>query len=262
MRQLVVLAVVAVCAAAPDLASAQSVCPSTNRLRFFGQGGPALNLLDGASYKVTLGRTPRMGNPNDPLGEQPISAIVLRNGVCHLALGFGQWIATNASGQTIVGLTADSNLCFGSGDDILEILTEPRFVSCGDRVFMMNSMNYGNPARRLSTYGGGGLDFLLGGLGSDSIFGGFGDDVLAGVSSGPSGPISEDRLFGEDGNDFLLGSPPSGALRMDGGSGNDQINHQCRPATVTCGPGTDSVSFAPGPRPLFSTCETWSRSGC
>jgi hypothetical protein len=262
MRNLVVLVVAAICIAAPGLATAQSTCPATQRLRFIGQGGPELNLLDGASYFVTLGRTSRFGNPDDPLGTQPISAIVMRNGVCHLASGFGQWIATNSSGQVLLGLTADSNMCFGSGNDVLEILTEPRTIPCGDRTFVMNSMNYGNPARRLSTFGGAGFDFLLGGLGSDSLFGGIGDDVLAGVSSGPSSPISEDRLFGEDGNDALLGSPAPGALRMDGGRGNDQINHQCRAATVTCGSGTDSVAFAPGPRPAFSTCETWSQSGC
>jgi hypothetical protein len=262
MRTALVLVVLALCVA-PGLASAQTPCPSTNRLRFKGQTGADLNLTDGASYFVTLGRTDRFNNPDTPLGQQPISAVVFRNGVCHLASGLGQWFAYRTGESLMAGLPADSNLCFGNGNDVLEILTGPRVVTCGQVSFIMSSMNYGNPGRRLSTYGGGGADFLLGGIGSDSLFGGIGDDVLAGVSSGNGSPISADRLFGEDGNDALLGSPPSGSLTMDGGSGNDQLNHQCRPATVTCGSGSDTVSFAPNARPPISMlCESWSQSGC
>ena len=261
MQALLVLFALILCSAS-SVASAQALCPAANRLRFKGQVGPDLNLLDGAQYSITLGRTDRFNNPGVPLGQQAVSAIVFRNGVCHRASGLGQWFAYRTNEPIMLGLPGDSNLCLGNGNDVLEIVMTQRIIDCDGIQFIVNSMNYGNPARRLSTFGGGGDDFLLGGLGSDSIFGGIGGDVLFPVSEGTPGPLSDDRLFGEDGNDALIGSPPPGTLTMSGGAGNDQINHQCRPATVTCGLGTDSVSFAPSARPFGVSCETWSRAGC
>jgi len=251
------------CFSAPTLLRAQTACPSSNRLVFFGQVGDLLDLDDGASYTITLGRTSRFNSPGTPLSEQLLSAVVFRNGVCHRASGFGQWFASLNGAPVVNGLPSDANLCLGDGNDLVQVLTTTQVVDCGGTSITVNSTNYGNPGRRLSIYGGGGIDFLLGGIGSDSLYGGEGIDVLSGVSSGNGSPISDDRLFGENGDDVLIASPGTGTLLMSGGSGNDSIDHQCRPATVICGSGTDSVTFAPNPRPFISRlCESWSQSGC
>ncbi|MDQ8757241.1 calcium-binding protein, partial [Sphingosinicella sp. LHD-64] len=74
--------------------------------------------------------------------------------------------------------------------------------------------------------GGDGNDSLQGGEGDDLFFGGAGDDFLAEFSGG-----ANDRMYGEAGNDEIRFSagPSSSPLNvlLDGGSGDDLIDHSC-----------------------------------
>lgn len=73
-------------------------------------------------------------------------------------------------------------------------------------------------------FGNGGDDFLAGGPGYDRIWGGPGNDYLMPADSGLEGEdYSNDKLFGEDGNDTISGQGGSGYDEFHGGPGQDSM---------------------------------------
>lgn len=74
-------------------------------------------------------------------------------------------------------------------------------------------------------YGGAGNDSLYAYGGNITMFGGTGDDYLLNTGSG--------QVYGEDGNDYLLGA------YMEGGNGNDTLNGWSHNSTMYGGAGDD-----------------------
>jgi Ca2+-binding RTX toxin-like protein len=111
--------------------------------------------------------------------------------------------------------------------------------------------------------GGAGEDRLIGGSGNDIVFGGFGADLIEGGPGDDAldGNNDDDALDGGEGNDVLhggsgideiVGGPgddrifgDSGADRIRAGDGDDTVVVDgARTATVSCGPGNDTLYIA------------------
>lgn len=110
-------------------------------------------------------------------------------------------------------LQADSAVCFGSGNDDVEVITSGSTASCGG--VTLSGFAYNN--YMLVLYGQTGHDRITGAHGADAICGGAdndhadgraGTDILYGMSGG-------DRLFGGLGFDQVFGG--SGSDRCFGG---------------------------------------------
>jgi Ca2+-binding RTX toxin-like protein len=235
-------------------------CPIFNRMTMQPSDGSAPpNLLDGASYAIWIGRS------NNALGISVLTAIVQRNGVCMPKM----WVRDGAGFTT--RLTTDTNLCLGSGNDIVSVLQSSSTVSGCGAPLSMTAFAYNG--RRLATYAGAGSDIVTGGSGKDHVFGGAGGDVIRGGSG------SEDELYGESGADTLVGSTgsatwSSGGTQDDavvdtqgandslsGDSGNDALSSSCNSSFLFCGTGTDTAR-SPDPRPPLTDCESWEDLSC
>ncbi|MCQ8129988.1 DUF4347 domain-containing protein, partial [Methylomonas rivi] len=67
-------------------------------------------------------------------------------------------------------------------------------------------------------------DYLEGGDGYDVLFGGWGDDTLKGGTAGNNSDTDGNQLYGEAGNDTLIGGDVNYAYDfVNGGSGNDNL---------------------------------------
>ena len=82
--------------------------------------------------------------------------------------------------------------------------------------------------------GDGNANVLNGYGGNDTIFGGGGDDTIS-----IGGPIAE--AYGQDGND-TINSTAGGAMRFDGGAGNDSITGSTGNETLIGGTGQDTLT--------------------
>ena len=235
-------------------------CPAAStRLTFTPMNGtPAPNLLDGAKYVVYLGRT------NNGFGTQVLAALVQRNGICLPPM----WVR-DAAGQS-TQLTVDSNVCVGSGSDIVRVtrVNSTEIPMCGVNMFL-NAFAYGG--RRLGIYGGNGNDSLHGGNGTDFMCGGGGKDSLRGYSG------SADELYGESGGDVLMDTKGSltwaDGLGDDdtvideqgaddtllGSGGNDVLDSECNSSLLLCGSGLGDQATSPDlALPYaFTLCEDW-----
>jgi Ca2+-binding RTX toxin-like protein len=245
--------------AASSVHAQDASCPASNRLTLTPHGSPPYDTLDGARYEIVLGR----GAGRD--GSLMQVALVIRNGVC---MNLNAYVG-RGGGEAQLG--ADSNLCLGSNNDRVTVVTSTSTHWCGGTSTTLQPFAYNG--HRLSVYGGGGSDTLLGGSGMDSLYGGGGSDALAGGSG------SNDRLYGESGPDIVAGS--TGSLTrnvggdgndaivdragisdtIDGGANDDRLESGCNNTPITCGSGTDTA-FSPNPRPFGSLCETWNRQSC
>jgi Ca2+-binding RTX toxin-like protein len=87
-------------------------------------------------------------------------------------------------------------------------------------------------------YGGDGSDFLNGGAGSDRLYGEAGNDVLL----GDDGQLSDDILYGGDGNDSLYGGEDND--RLSGDDGDDNLYGSYGNDTLNGGAGNDFLNGA------------------
>jgi Ca2+-binding RTX toxin-like protein len=236
-----------------------ATCPSSNRMTL-GFPRPTPNFLDGGRYDIVLARIKDVSR-----GVVPV-AFVKKNGACVSAF----IIAFPGGGAT---MTQDTNLCLGSLNDTVHVVTTNGTYTCGSSSIPVMPFLYGN--FRLSIYGGGGADHISGGSGKDSIYGGAGNDSILGGAS------SEDYLFGESENDGIDGSGGSLSYAVGGGgndlmtdysgsndelwgeSGNDTLDSGCHQATLICGSGTDVAYYPLGrPFPDLTSCNTWNDLSC
>ena len=144
----------------------------------------------------------------------------------------------STAGGTVIGTSGADELVGTYGNDVL------RGLEGDDRLYGLN-----------------GNDILEGGPGTDSIHGGLGDDVLYGNNAANIGADGRDylrdesggndKLFGQDGNDFILVTrysyAPASTVLMDGGSGDDYLEfgsllHNTA-VEIIGGPGSDFIQI-------------------
>jgi hypothetical protein len=235
-------------------AMAQSTCPATvpaNKITISG-----VTLTDGASYEIYFGSKPVGG---------AVGALVKRNGTC---LG----VKSVSKDGTVLGSalpTGINNVCFGSGVDVVTLMSAPmNFSTCAGSP-TLNAFNHNG--NTITLYGAGGADRFYGGPGTEIFWGGTGTDLLAGTSG-----IS-DELYGENDADQINGGTGtttwidggSGADTIQdsvgffdtiiGGSGNDFIDASCSDfVSIDCGSNTDTVWHEThgGGEPFGWGCET------
>jgi Ca2+-binding RTX toxin-like protein len=163
-----------------------------------------------------------------------------------------------------------NSLCLTGNNDEIRILTQSE-THCGVN---MTPLNYNG--HELDLAGLDGNDHLHGGNGVDVLYGGNGIDDLSDDSQTPgNNPIYQGVLYGENGNDFLFGSPANNtylnggndndALADEGGTGDFHIggygNECCiydsnDSGNIWCEAGTDTVRSLAGTH----NCETASTS--
>jgi hypothetical protein len=241
---------------------AQVSCPSDNRLVITKANGKAFPTTDGASHDILLGRAPDHANP------LVLAAFVKVAGGCYEPA----FVSVGTSLAHKVRLTADTNLCLGSGADRVSVLTVNTNVRHCSGVYPVAPFAYGG--FRLRIHGGSGNDELRGGSGKDWIYGGNGADHLVGGSG------DGDELRGEGGGDTLDGStgkqtvceggPDNDGIHdgqgeddwLDGGSGNDFVGSTCNSTYLFCGSGSD-WAVSPDPKPITDfECERWDDLSC
>jgi Ca2+-binding RTX toxin-like protein len=176
-------------------------------------------------------------------GEAGTDLVIGDNAFGNAPTGFGGGNDTLLGGtenDTVYGGIGNDNLDGEAGDDYLGGLWGNDSIDGGD----------GND--RL--YGYTGDDTLVGGFGIDSLYGGDGDDQLVGGTRlDDEFDASADALFGEDGNDLMLGDnlafvsgSVGGADSMDGGSGDDTMYGQAANDTLLGGTDDDYLSGGDG----------------
>jgi len=98
--------------------------------------------------------------------------------------------------------------------------------------------------------GGVGNDTIWGGDGIDHLKGGAGNDIIWGMynTTGSHGEGIQEFIYGEDGDDFLVGGNPetnlalTGAIYIDGGKGNDFISDRVKGFNILSGgEGNDTI---------------------
>lgn len=137
-------------------------------------------------------------------------------------------IGGNANDQ-LEGEAGDDFLIGGDGNDLLLGGEGDDSASGGDG----NDQIEGGEGDDGPMHGGNGNDIILGGEGDDLAIGGDGDDLIRGgegddvlygddpdVVDEPI-PTGADRIFGEEGDDYLDGGP--GPDFLDGGAGDDVL---------------------------------------
>jgi hypothetical protein len=234
-----------------------AACPNTSMMTFTSaHNGAVLNVRDGAKYAIWLGRT------TNSAGNLALAALIMRNEVCLT----GHWVKDGAGATS--SLTTNTNLCLGSGSDIVQVLAATTPISFCGFTFNMNAFAYGG--RTLATYSGGGHDMVFGGSGRDHIFGGSGSDIVFGGSG------SADELYGESSNDIVHGSKGSATYSsggtlddvvaddqgsndsLYGGDGTDVVTSTCNSSFLFCGGiGDGDVAISPDPEPPGTLCEEW-----
>jgi Ca2+-binding RTX toxin-like protein len=261
IRQLLIASALVLGTASGLQAQEEIPCPPGSRMTMTPFNGPWANLLDGAAYDITFGRS------RDRSGNLVMTALVKRNGVCQDAM----WVFDGA--QINPQLSVDTNLCLGTKADTVRVLkTRTTINFCG---FNRTLEPFIYNGKRLAVYGGDGNDTLTGGSGMDALVGGKGDDLLTGNGG------SDDWLYGEGGADELDGST-GGLTYMSGGSGNDAItdmsgaddwfeggsgndfmSSNCNVSTMLCGGGTDwAINPDPNVVPWLTACERWDDLSC
>jgi Ca2+-binding RTX toxin-like protein len=118
-----------------------------------------------------------------------------------------------------------------------------------------------SPSLLTFTYGGAGIDRLIGHGANDSMSGGRGADLVRGAGGADfiKGKAGGDDLRGGRGIDFILGGTGrdsiSGGASMDclrGGAGDDLIASGRGRDSVGGGPGDDQIDEGPAPGDVFS----------
>jgi Ca2+-binding RTX toxin-like protein len=158
-------------------------------------------------------------------------------------------------------ITFDSGLCFGPGDDDVEITAADGRVVCG---VTYNRPNYNGYS--FHVWGESGADILIGGIGQDWLYGGTGADYIfdgsdaayIGFNIGESGADtvkggagnatrvlggsendrafdsggSTDIIYGDDGNDSCIYDSNGNFDTLDCGTGNDTVHSKS--GTINC----------------------------
>ena len=145
------------------------------------------------------------------------------------SLGFSPNIVAFAPNAIVIG----AETLFGSVDLV------------ADRLFIGDGGSF--------TYvSGSGDDFILGGSGTDELHGGAGDDYIAAHGKRFTEGSEDDNLFGDDGNDILIGS--DGSNQLFGGTGKDVLVAHRGQDRLTGGEGTDFLIGSAAPN-TFATEE-------
>ncbi|APG47868.1 Hint domain-containing protein [Phaeobacter porticola] len=156
--------------------------------------------------------------------------------------------------DTITAGYGDDTLYGGDGNDRLEGLYGNDLIYAGegdDHVFGRDQDDL--------IYGEGGNDTLIGSMGTDTVWGGAGNDILAGsqgndeIHGGDGDDLAfigvyedSDRIFLDDGNDFLDGSSAGSSFYGEGGRGDDVMNSGVGNDTLLGGEGYDRLSGGAG----------------
>lgn len=156
--------------------------------------------------------------------------------------------------DTLRGGWGDDTLYGGAGNDEIEGLYGNDLIYAGagdDHVFGRDQDDL--------IYGEEGNDTLIGSMGTDTLWGGDGNDTLAGSQGndeihGGAGDdlafigVSEDsdRIFLDEGNDFLDGGSAGSSFYGEGGAGNDKMNAGVGDDTLLGGTGKDTLDGGAG----------------
>lgn len=220
--------------------------------RMFGNANDVVNFRDNADYEVVLGSSPNSGRPG-------VMAAIYRNGVCK-GIYYG-WESSAA--KPIVKLERNTGICFGSGDDTLNVLTVNQTVHCGSSALNLKPFPYNGYQLTIRT--GSGNDSITTGSGRNLVYAGNGNDIVTHNGN------NETRVYGGGGNDTIQardytdGGSGNDQLidfggdadRIIGGSGNDNI-YTCGSAVIRCGSGYDTLS-SPSSAGRYGRCENWQR---
>lgn len=156
--------------------------------------------------------------------------------------------------DTLRGGWGDDTLYGGEGNDQLEGLYGNDLIYAGagdDHVFGRDQDDL--------IYGEDGNDTLIGSKGTDTVWGGAGNDTLAGsqgndeIHGGAGNDLAfigvhedSDRIFLDEGNDFLDGGSAGSSFYGEGGSGHDKMNSGVGDDTLFGDSGRDSLDGGSG----------------
>ena len=156
--------------------------------------------------------------------------------------------------DTLRGGWGDDTLYGGAGNDKLEGLYGNDLIYAGagdDHVFGRDQDDL--------IYGEDGNDTLIGSKGTDTVWGGAGNDTLAGsqgndeMHGGAGNDLvfigvheDSDRIFLDEGNDFLDGGSAGSSFYGEGGTGDDRMNSGVGDDTLLGDAGRDSLDGGAG----------------
>ena len=156
--------------------------------------------------------------------------------------------------DTLRGGYGDDTLIGGDGDDEIEGLYGNDVIDTGAG----NDHVFGRDGDDL-IYGREGDDQLIGSMGTDTVYGGAGNDTLAGsqgndeIHGGAGNDLAfigvyedSDRIFMDEGNDFVDGASAGSSFYAEGGSGNDTMNSGVGDDTLLGGSGNDVLTGGSG----------------
>jgi serralysin len=176
-----------------DLSDTITAQPGENLIAFGGDGDDSLTGAELADFlSGEDGDDNLVGNEGDDILDGG-------NGADTFNTGAGNDLILAGPGDDTVGGMAGSDVVFGGDGNDLVAWNDP----IGDRVF-----------------GDDGNDVLRGGdIAADTISGGAGDDLIRAVANQQLETHAPDILFGNEGNDSILGG--NAADTIDGGEGDD-----------------------------------------
>ena len=172
-----------------------------------------------------------------------------------LSAGDGDDLLEGGDGNdSITAGWGDDTLYGGDGNDSLEGLYGNDLIYAGAG----NDHVFGRDQNDL-IYGEEGDDTLIGSLGVDTVWGGIGNDILAGsqgndeIHGGAGNDLvfigvaeDSDRIFLDEGNDFLDGGSAGSSFYGEGGTGNDGMNGGVGNDTLHGDEGDDRISGGAG----------------
>ncbi len=233
---------------------------------------------------VTTANTPGQASPTNQSAAQTIT-INNVNILDFLATGSedleinGQIINTATPGLVVVNPNNNNSFRFTvsarqgrnidlSRTGIIGTRLDADFAPDGVPFPSVNNDTINGTGGRDSIAGLAGNDVITSGSGNDTVRGGPGDDTIWGQGNDAADPgkvvvTSDGRtltinvtdiLFGEDGNDSILGEGPNSSNEgpdfIDGGAGDDSLFGNGDSDTIFGGAGNDSIQGNPGPDSL------------
>ncbi len=193
-----------VCSSVFQAAPAEALdiaCPNNSFTIRLGIPGFGYRDMSTAEH-VWLGRANVGG-----LGTKLMGYVKTGTGTC-----FAYWVL-DSNGNPLTGQWSNyNNICFGSGNDNVEVIPPYQLVDCTN-LPTMTAWNYNG--YQLMTYLEGGDDTFYGGAGKDNVTAGGGNDNV--TLTGGTG----DLAYGESGADYIVSA--SANCYIQGGSENDTI---------------------------------------
>lgn len=216
------------------------------------EGAEGDDALSGGSEDDTLlgqdGNDIAVGGPGNDLIHSGGAGTVTDSAVNALDGGDGDDHLVGADFGSVLG----DIILGGKGNDLIEALGGPDIVDGGQGDDTVYAGEGGD-----SITGGDGNDSLLGEAGSDTLRGQRGHDRIDGgtgtdsLSGGDGDDLLDafvgqsETLLGDDGNDYLIGSP-DGADSIDAGNGDDRAIAQAGNDTVFGQAGDDTLEGGDG----------------